>query len=79
MVRLRLLVFFLALVPVVVLPPGARADDWEDAKREFRAAQKNSDTAVRSDAYVLLAGWDTPEAIDDPADAPVWTILFSRM
>lgn len=69
MLRLRLLVVFLALAPVVALPPQARADDWEDAKREFRAAQKNSDTAVRSDAYVLLAGWDTPDAIDEMLSA----------
>lgn len=62
---LRSLVLVLVGATLLASPRAARADDWEDAKREFRAAQKNPDTAVRSDAYVVLSGWDTPEAIDE--------------
>jgi hypothetical protein len=59
----------LLLAVAVLATTAARADEWDDARKEFRDAQKSEEPSLRADAYVLLAGWDSPEAIDEMLSA----------
>lgn len=57
------------LLVAVVLAPGARADDWSDARKEFRERMKAEAWNERRDAFVLLTPYDGAEAVEEILDA----------
>lgn len=57
-----LLVLVCVLLPILAAAPHAAADEWGDAKKAFRRAQKSEEQAVRRDAYMDLLNFDSKES-----------------
>ena len=60
-----LLVLVCVLLPVLAAAPRAAADEWGDAKKAFRRAQKSEELSVRRDAYLDLLNFDSQDAAEE--------------
>jgi hypothetical protein len=56
---------WIALAFAALLAPRAAADEWDDAKKEFRKAQKAEEAKTRAGAYTDLAFHDRAEAVEE--------------
>lgn len=57
-----LLLLACVLLPILASAPHASADEWGDAKKAFRRAQKSQEMSIRRDAYLDLLNFDSKEA-----------------
>jgi len=71
--RRTLPLFAAAFVAAIIALPcaSARADDWADARKEFRALIKNGRWQDRASAYQLLLDYDGEKAFEEEIGAAV--------
>ncbi len=66
---MRLILYFIIGVLAIWHAAPGHADGWNDARREFRAAQKNEDWKERRLAYLTLLDWDSKRAFEEVLSA----------
>lgn len=66
-----LLLLVCVLLPVLAAAPHAAADEWSDARKAFRRAQKSEELSVRRDAYLDLLNFDSEKAAEEALTAMV--------
>ncbi len=72
---LRLLPLVLCLLlPVLVGVRSAGADEWSDAKKAFRKAQKAPDLKTRRDAFIDMLTFDGTEQTEDAVEEILRTL-----
>ncbi len=57
------------LLCLFAVPAPAVAEDWSDARKEFRAAMKSDDWKEREDAFAVLAYHDSADAVGEALSA----------